>query len=235
MNKLILYIILVALIGGALWWFFMKYPDTRNETQNIPTPETTIQDTVTIIAFGDSLTAGYGVSQNEAYPAQLETMLREAGYPVTVINAGVSGETTRGNLERANFIRSQNPDIVILGIGGNDALRALPVLETKKNIVATVQALREDETPPVILLLEMQAPLNMGLSYKKEFDDLYQAIAREEELTLVPFITKMLFLDNTNKLEDGIHYNATGYQKVVEQYVFPSVVEVLENMDTTDE
>ncbi|MEN9621951.1 MAG: hypothetical protein RLZZ67_385 [Candidatus Parcubacteria bacterium] len=178
---------------------------------------------IQIIAFGDSLTAGYDLPQEEAYPAQLEKVLREKGYEVTVINSGVSGETTRGNLERAQFIRAQNPNIVILGIGGNDALRFLPVADTRQNIISTIEILKSGMKPPTVVLLQMQAPLNAGLLYKQEFDSLYQEIAEKNDLVLIPFITNEIYINPENKLRDGIHYNQQGYQKVVEKYLLPKI------------
>lgn len=227
MNKWILTI--GILIIGIFAWKFLP-----NETANtIPSKNSTTQineSNIKIIAFGDSLTAGYGLSQSESFPAQLEAALIAKGHNVSVINAGVSGETTRGNLERASFIASQNPDIVLLGIGGNDALRALPLSEIKKNMSETIAILQDNEKVPVILLLQMQAPLNAGLSYKNEFDRIYTDIAKENSLILVPFITADIFLDRNNKLSDGIHYNQLGYSKVVEQYVLPATEKVLDNL-----
>jgi acyl-CoA thioesterase I len=186
---------------------------------------------ITIVAFGDSLTAGYGLPANEAYPAKLETALRAQGASVRVINAGVSGETTRGSLERAAFIRAQNPDIVLLGIGGNDALRQLSLEEAKANITETIKILQGGANPPAVLLLRMQAPINAGLSYKQTFDAMYSNIAETEEVILIPFLTAEVFLDSTNKLPDGIHLNAKGYQTVVEQYMLPVVVPLVEQME----
>ncbi len=229
MNKKLRYILFITLaLGVALSFFLVTQNDNRAPETITKEPEVAAQNTLKIIAFGDSLTAGYGVSQNEAYPAQLEVLLEDAGYQVSVLNAGVSGETTRGNLERANFIRSQNPDIVIVGIGGNDALRALPIEETRKNIIETLRILKSDEGAPHILLLEMQAPLNAGTEYKTEFDSLFQTIARDEELTLIPFITPEIFLDTANKISDGIHYNKQGYARVVTQYILPELLTVLD-------
>jgi acyl-CoA thioesterase-1 len=183
---------------------------------------------ITIIAFGDSLTAGYGVQLSEAYPAQLERALLERGYDVRVINSGVSGETTRGNVERASFIRSQAADIVILGTGGNDALRSLSVEKTKENISTTLNLLLESEQVPRVLLLKMQAPLNSGREYKQNFDSLYQELADTRNIVLVPFLTEAIFLDERNKLPDGIHYNEQGYQKVIQTHILPAVIDVLE-------
>jgi acyl-CoA thioesterase-1 len=221
MNKLILIIPLSLLLIFGMWWWFER--NTTNTQPSETEPVATEAPTYTVIAFGDSLTAGYGVAQYEAYPAILETMLRDAEYSVSVINAGVSGETSRGNLERASFIRGQNPDVVILGIGGNDALRGLPPSETEKNIMETIEVLKSGENPPQILLLRMQAPLNAGTTYKRAFDALYETIAEKKGVALVPFLTEDIFFDPENKLPDGIHYNVRGYTKVVETYLFPEV------------
>ncbi len=205
---------------------------TNEEPQSVGTNTAPVRpgSEFTIIAFGDSLTAGLGLPVSESYPAQLELALNTAGYPVTVINSGVSGETTRGNLERAEFIRKQNPDVVLLGIGGNDALRALDLTETRKNIEATVTTLKAGENPPVVVLLQMQAPLNGGLSYKREFDALYEEIADAHDLVLVPFITAEVFLKAGNKLPDGIHLNAIGYKQVIDLYLLEAVKEVLDGL-----
>jgi len=182
---------------------------------------------VKIIAFGDSLTAGYGLIISESYPSQLESNLRLQGLNVTVINSGVSGETTRGNLERAEFIRNQKPDIVLLGIGGNDALRLLPVEETKNNIESTIQILQSGENPPIIILLKMQAPINVGTDYKESFDMIYQELATKYNLLLLPFMTSEVFLDSENKLPDGIHLNKKGYEKVVNLYLADKISEII--------
>jgi acyl-CoA thioesterase-1 len=149
MNKIIVIVGVLAVLVGIGWWI-VSGDDVAPVVSVADNGANKIasEASVKIIAFGDSLTAGYGVSQAEAYPAQLEAALLDKGYDVVVINSGVSGETTRGNLERANFIRTQDPDIVILGIGGNDALRALPLEETEKNMRATVEILQTGEQSP---------------------------------------------------------------------------------------
>jgi len=204
--------------------------DTNTSTQ---TPRPSDAAEIKIIAFGDSLTAGFGVIQSEAYPAQLEVALRTQGYNISVINSGVSGETTRGNLERANFIQNQNADIILLGIGGNDALRSLPANETEKNMRATIDILEASIEPPIILLLEMQAPLNAGIEYKRDFDAIYPKIAKEKGLILIPFITTDIFTDQKNKLADGIHYNAIGYKKVIDMQIIPALREILKGPNAT--
>jgi acyl-CoA thioesterase-1 len=193
-----------------------------------PTPrEATGKSGTLIVAFGDSLTAGYGIPLTESYPAQLEARLKEKGYSVTVVNAGVSGETTRGNLERALFIRNQNPDIVLLGIGGNDALRLLPFEETEKNMRETITTLQSGDVVPQIVLLQMQAPLTSGLGYKQKFDALYETLSEEYNLMLVPFYTREVFLNPEYKLDDGIHFNKAGYAFVVEEYLLEPLIDLL--------
>ncbi len=221
-------IVVVVLIG--LGYLFLGRDDNQAAIDTIEKRDTA-DSSISIIAFGDSLTAGYGLPATESYPAQLEAALKAQGKSVTVINSGVSGETTRGNLERAQFIRSQNPDIVLLGIGGNDALRALPVSDTKANITKTIETIKSGENPPVVILLKMQSPLNAGLSYKREFDAMYEEIAKAEGIILVPFLTTDVFLNQENKLQDGIHLNKVGYGKVVEDYLLEPVVEVIEKIE----
>ena len=234
MNKTILGVVGAGILISGIILFYFIVNNNSNERVLTPaesfTPQESSDAQIKIIAFGDSLTAGYGVSQNEAYPAQLEEALRQEGYDVSIINSGVSGETTRGNLERAEFIRDQDSKIVLLGIGGNDALRVLPVEETEENIRKTIDILQDTPEPPIIILLEMQAPINAGLRYKRNFDDLYNRVASEKELLLIPFISTKIFEDETNKLADGIHYNALGYKKVIDQYMAPALEDVLKNL-----
>jgi acyl-CoA thioesterase I len=120
---------------------------------------------------------------------------------------------------------------VLLGIGGNDALRALPVGDTKANIEKTVETLKSGENPPVVILLKMQSPLNAGLSYKREFDAMYEEIAASQEILLVPFLTAEVFLNQENKLQDGIHLNKVGYGRVVEDYLLEPVTDVIEKIE----
>ena len=229
MEKIIKIIIGLLILGGV--GYFLLSKDSNEQALENVKPKEAVAGDIKIIAFGDSLTAGYGLPVSEAYPAQLEAALKAKGRNVTIVNAGVSGETTRGNLERAKFIHGQNPDIVLLGIGGNDALRALPIADTVKNIRETVSILKGGENPPVVMLLSMQSPLNAGLAYKKEFDAMYQTVASEFDLILVPFITAEVFLNRDYKLPDGIHLNKTGYGKVVELYLLEPVSEVVEKLE----
>ena len=227
LNKII--VVSLVVIVGLAWFFSRDVYDNQSLVSDI-SPRSTDDGTVKIIAMGDSLTAGYGLPISESYPAQLESALIEQGLRVRVINSGVSGETTKGNLERASFIRNQAPDIVLLGIGGNDALRLLPLTETKDNLRQTVEVLRSGVNPPVVILLQMQAPLNVGLSYKQSFDAMYKEVASEFGLILLPFITTEVFLKAQNKLPDGIHLNRLGYSEVVSLYLLDTVAQVVKQV-----
>lgn len=215
----------IVAIFVALYLVFFATPTQKN----VPAPQATpaLTTSTTIVAFGDSLTAGYNLPASESFPAQLQAALTDTGYSVAVINSGVSGETTKGNLERAAFIRAQKPAIVLLGIGGNDALRSLPVEDTKRNIEETIQILQGGESPPIILLLQMQSPLNNGIAYKQSFDAIYPSLAKKYSLTIVPFLTNEIFLNQENLLADGIHLNKQGYGIVVREHVYPALVAAL--------
>lgn len=216
--KIILCSIFFALAVYLVWYYFLA-PQNKAVVLERASPKSTY----TIVAFGDSLTAGYGLPLYESYPYQLGEKLKSKGLPIQVINAGVSGETSKGNNERADFIKEQNPDMVILGIGGNDALRALSVSEMKSNIESTIQILQSAESKPKILLLEMQSPLNAGFAYKKEFDRVYKDVSKKYNLPLIPFLVAKVFLDPDLMLEDRIHPNKAGYAKLVEDNIFDTV------------
>ncbi len=219
----------IILIGAFVYVLF--FSDQNEDVIRTITPRETATEGVTIIAFGDSLTAGFGLPASESYPAQLEAVLKNEELDVRVVNAGVSGETTRGNLERATFIREQNPDVVLLGIGGNDALRSLPVADTKANIEATIEILQSGDNPPVVVLLQMQSPLNAGISYKREFDAMYPDIADKYNILLLPFLTLEVFGKPELKLNDGIHLNEAGYAQVIELYLKEPLTRVVEQLE----
>jgi acyl-CoA thioesterase-1 len=182
----------------------------------------------TIIAFGDSLTAGFGLNLDLAYPAQLEKKLIDSLHKVKVVNSGVSGETSIGNLERAKFIRNQNPQIVLLGIGGNDALRGLDIYKTRENIEKSIDILTEGEKAPKVFLLKIQSPNNLGIKYKNEFDSIYKDISEKKKVPLIPFVIDEVFLNKEYMLNDGIHPNAKGYEIILNKYIYPEIIKYLE-------
>ncbi len=228
--KIIIASIFVSLLAIFLLWNFLF--KSEPVTNNVAKEKNT--ESYKIIAFGDSLTAGYGLPLFESYPYQLEEILKSKDFNVEVINAGVSGETTKGNNERAKFIKDQNADMIIWGIGGNDALRALPVQDMKSNMESTLNILQSGTKKPKVLMLKMQSPLNAGLKYKKEFDAVYEELADKYNLPLIPFLVSDVFLNNKLMLEDNIHPNKEGYKKLIEDNILEVVIEEIKksNKDT---
>ncbi|WP_164117667.1 arylesterase [Sphingorhabdus sp. Alg239-R122] len=176
-----------------------------------------------IIAFGDSLYAGYGLKQNESLPHDLEKALRRDGINARVIGAGVSGDTTAAGLKRFAFTldgAKRKPDLVIIGLGGNDLLRGLDVQQTRTNIRAMLDEL--DDRDIDAMLTGMMAPLNMGDDYVEAFNSIYTDVAKEYDAALYPFFFDgIIATDGTQQpnlmLPDGIHPNAKGIDVVVER------------------
>jgi len=232
--KIFIALVMVLFIGLGVFYFYKNFNQKNNKVESLEVnseenknEKNKVSNKIEykIIAFGDSLTAGYGLNLEDSYPEQLEKKLIENNYNVEIINAGVSGETSFGNLERAEFIKNQNSDIVILGIGGNDALRGLPTENTKSNIEKTINILSENKSK--IFLLKMQAPNNLGLKYKNDFDSIYENISKDKNTILIPFIVNEVFLNKSLMLNDRIHPNKEGYKMLVEKYIYPEIIKYL--------
>lgn len=177
-----------------------------------------------IVAFGDSLTAGAGLSADEAYPAVLERKIKEAGYPYRVLNAGVSGETTAGGLRRVPWILQNRPEIVILELGANDALRGLGLGETKKNLAEIIKSLQKAHIR--VVLAGMKIPPNYGKEYTQGFEKIFPELTTRYRLILIPFFLEGVGGQANLNQADGIHPTAEGYQKVVEN-LWPHLVPLL--------
>lgn len=165
-----------------------------------------------IIAFGDSLTAGYGVREEESYPARLQVLLKKNGYPHRVINAGVSGDTTAGGLRRLSWLLRQKPRIVILALGANDGLRGLPISEMYSNLDKMIRLCLEGGAK--VLLVGMKIPPNYGVAYAREFENVYLALAEEYSLDLIPFMLEGVAAKRKYTQPDGIHPLGPGYEIV---------------------
>ncbi len=169
-----------------------------------------------ILAFGDSLFAGYNVDKGESYPARLEAALRARGINARVANAGVSGDTSAAGLQRLAFTldaQKVQPELVILELGGNDLLRNLPPAETRANLAAMLDELARRKIP--VLLMGMRAPPNLGADFVREFDGAYPALARQYGAALVPFFIEPVF-DKPELIQpDRIHPTAEGIEVLV--------------------
>ena len=161
-----------------------------------------------LVALGDSLTAGLGLDVDEAYPARLERALRADGHAVTVVNAGVSGDTSAAGLSRAEWAIEGDVRILILALGGNDALRGLPADQMKRNL-SLILALAAERGIRV-LLAGMEAPPNFGAAYTAEFRAVFHDLAREHDVAFMPFLLDGVAADPALNQADGIHPNAAG-------------------------
>ena len=187
--------------------------------ERVPTAERVI------VAFGDSLTAGHGVPVAESYPALLAARLSAEGYHYRVVNAGVSGDTTAGGLRRVDWALRLNPEIVILELGANDALRGQDLSTVSANLDQLVD--RFQSAGARVLLAGMRLPPNYGARYGTEFQGVYKEVARRRGVALMPF-----FLDGVGgnprlNQPDGIHPTAEGYRVIVDRlwpYLLPLLI-----------
>ena len=178
----------------------------------------------TIVAVGDSLTAGYGVKETEAYPARLENKLHEAGHRWRVVNAGISGETSSGTRSRITWILKLKPDIVILETGANDGLRGIDPQVTQHAIEGIVRVLQENQV--TVILAGMQMVSNLGRDYTTAFAALYPAVARKFDLILIPFFLQGVAGEPSLNQGDGIHPVAEGY-RIVTETVYPYILQAV--------
>jgi len=176
-----------------------------------------------IVFLGDSLTAGLGLEEDQAYPALLETELQQAGTPARVVNAGVSGDTTAGGLSRLGWLLGQHPAVIVVGLGANDGLRGLPLTEIEANLREIVN--RSQAAGARVLLLGMRIPPNYG-PYADDFAALYPRLAKELDVPLVPFLLQGVGGVRSLNQADGIHPTAEG-QELVAKNVLPYLEQVL--------
>ena len=176
--------------------------------------------TKTILIFGDSLTAGFGLDDvNEAYPAVIQTLIDSLLLDYTVINSGLSGETTAGGKNRINWVLNQKIDVFILELGANDGLRGIPLKETRKNLQAIIDAVLEKNSETKIILAGMQLPPNMGEDYISEFKAIFPELAAKNDLYLIPFLLKDVGGIPELNQSDGIHPTVEG-QKILAKNVW---------------
>ena len=168
----------------------------------------------TIVFFGDSLTAGYQLDPQEAFPARIQEIIDSLQLNYTVINAGLSGETTSSGLNRISWILNQNTDVFILELGANDGLRGIPLSETRNNLQAMIDTVQAKNPETSIVLAGMQIPPNLGQEYTAEFRQIFTDLAQENELALIPFLLDGVAGNPELNLEDGIHPNPEGHRIV---------------------
>jgi acyl-CoA thioesterase-1 len=169
----------------------------------------------TVVFIGDSLTEGYGLDPSEAYPAQLESMLKSEGKnDIKIINGGVSGSTTASAAQRVKWYLKSKPSIIVLALGANDGLRGISPLESRKNLAHAITLIREAGVKP--LLADMKLPKNYGEAYRKDFEKTYSALASQEKVPLLAFMLDGVGGIPKMNQADGIHPTAEGQKKVAQ-------------------
>jgi acyl-CoA thioesterase-1 len=175
-----------------------------------------------ILAFGDSLTAGFGVDAQDSYPARLQLLLAEKGYSYKVVNAGVSGDTTAGGAARIDWVLQHEPEIVILELGANDGLRGLSISEMRNNLAKIIEVCHKKGAK--VLLAGMEITPNLGAEYSKDFRESFTQLAKQYKVPLIPFFLENVAARPELTRPDGVHPLADGYAIVTQtvyQYLEP--------------
>lgn len=202
----------------------------EGQKQQKNTEDNTNQDDVTleqgetaddkvILFFGNSLTAAYGLETEQGFPNLIQIRLDSLGLNYTVINSGLSGETTSGGLNRLDWVLNQDVDIFVLELGANDGLRGIPLDKSRENLQKIIDAVRQKNPETTIILAGMQIPPNMGLEYTSKFRSMFPHLAQENDILLIPFLLEGVAGEPQLNLEDGIHPTAEG-QKIVAENVW---------------
>ena len=191
-------------------------PTTDDQQSTAQKDSTNAAKKKTIVFFGNSLTAGYGLSPEQAFPALIQKKIDSLGLPYKVVNAGVSGETSSGGNTRIDWILQQPVDIFVLELGANDGLRGISLSETKKNLQAIVDKVKAKYPQTKMLSAGMQIPPNMGQNYTNEFRDMFGELAQKNSMALIPFLLEGVGGEPHLNLEDGIHPTAEGHRIVAE-------------------
>ena len=194
--------------------------DSISTDLKTPTPKT-------ILFFGNSLTAGYGLDTQEAFPALIQDRLDSLDLNYTTINSGISGETTSGGLNRIDWVLEQEVDIFVLELGANDGLRGVPVDKTKENLQAIIDKVAEKNANTKIILAGMQIPPNMGQQYASNFKAIFPALAKKNDIAIIPFLLEGVAGIKQLNQKDGIHPTADG-QKIVRDNVWVVLKQVIQ-------
>jgi acyl-CoA thioesterase-1 len=198
-----------------------KKENTSSEIQQTESPAIK-SDQKIILFFGNSLTAGYGIDEDDAFAGLTQQRVDSLGLDYKVINGGLSGETTAGGLSRLDWFLEDQPDIFVLELGGNDGLRGIALSETKSNLLGMIDKVRTKFPETKIILAGMQIPPNMGQEYSNEFKEIYPAVAKEKNVTLIPFLLENVGGIPELNLPDGIHPTEEGH-KIVFETIWPYI------------
>ena len=204
------------MLMGAIWFTTLGIAPAK--AQDAP---------LRLAVFGDSLAAGFGLPEGQAFPARLEAALKERGHNVKVVNAGVSGDTSAGGKARLDWTLADKPQIIMVELGGNDALRGLDPAQTEANLDDILA--RTKASGAKVMLAGMLAPPNFGREYQQQFDGLYRRLADKHNVPLYPFFLDGVAMDPKLNQQDGIHPSAAGVEIIV-QRILPSVEAVVKEV-----
>ncbi len=182
------------------------------------------QEKKTILIFGDSITAGYGIEPQQAFPSLIQERIDSLGLNYEVINGGLSGETSAGGARRIGWVMQRNIDVMVLELGGNDGLRGIDLSSTKANLQQIIDKAKEKNPDMEIIIAGMQVPPNLGTDYTREFQNLYPDLAKKNDLTLIPLILDKVGGRKQYMQSDQIHPNIEGHKiiaKTVWEFLFP--------------
>lgn len=186
--------------------------------------------TPVVLFFGTSLTAGYGLSPEQAFPSLIEKKARDEGIPIKVVNAGLSGETTAGAVRRIDWVLRTPADLVVIEGGANDALRGLSPAAAKANLEKLIAAVRARQPQAKIALIQMEAPPNYGVAYTRSFRSIYGDVARREDVPLLPFLLDSVAGIPRLNQADGVHPNVAG-ERIVADNVWRALKPIVEQLD----
>lgn len=230
-RNLIYLLLLVPFLLLACGEKSEKKEDNRaSEEVNQDEEEMATEERKLILFFGNSLTAGLGLEQEETFPTLIQDKIDSLGLNYEVLNAGLSGETTAGGKNRISWVLNQDIDIFVLELGANDGLRGVPVEETKKNLQAIIDTVRKKNPHTQILLTGMQMPPSLGREYTAEFREIYPELAEENDIELVPFLLEDVAGVPELNQSDGIHPTAEG-QRIVAENVWEELRPMLEDYE----
>ena len=219
--SVITFVALTSLAAGlSLSGCKPAYTSTETTTTLTPAPKPpatpssspSAQDRPLIICFGDSLTAGFGTDLGQSYPDHLQRLLDAQGYRYHVVNAGISGNTTKDGLDRIHLVLARHPEIVVVEFGGNDGLRGLPIDQTQANLSSMLSQLQASGAE--VVLAGITLPPSYGPDYIKKFDAMYPALAKQHHVRFLPFLLKDVYNVPGDMQEDATHATAQGNQQV---------------------
>jgi acyl-CoA thioesterase-1 len=220
---------------GLVWWCgfaMLLLSVVTGFAQSVAVePSTSLTDSKTVVVLGDSIAAGYGVQPPEAYPALLQDKIRAAGWNFTVVNAGVSGDTSADGLNRINWLLKRKIDVLILELGGNDGLRGVPAATTETNLQTIIDRVKQKYPGAQIIITGMQMPPNLGEQYRTAFKNIFPALAARNHAALVPFLLEGVGGRPELNQPDHVHPTAAGH-RIVAENVWKVLKPVLANLHT---